>query len=101
MEFCPKCGSVLLSKLKNSACARCGYVKKGIVDLSVKEKIDEGREVAIVKKEVSTYPIVDEVCRKCGHKKAYYWIQQMRGSDEAPSKFFKCCKCKIVRREDR
>jgi DNA-directed RNA polymerase subunit M len=101
MEFCPKCGAVLMSKLKNSACPRCNYTQKGTVELKSSEKIEAAEEIAIVKKEISTYPVVNEECKKCGHKKAFYWIQQMRGSDEAPSKFFKCCKCSIVRREDR
>ena len=91
----------MLSKLKNSSCARCGHTKKGIINLKTSEKIDEGSEITVLTKEINANPIVEEKCQKCGHKKAYYWIQQMRGSDEAPSRFYKCVKCKIVRREDR
>lgn len=101
MEFCPKCGAVLISKLKNSSCPRCGYTKKGIIDLKSSEKIEKAKEIPVIKKDIQSDPIVEETCRKCGHKKAYFWLRQMRGSDEAPSKFFKCVKCGIVRREDR
>ncbi len=38
MEFCPKCGAVLMTKIKNSACPRCNYTKKGPIGLEIKEK---------------------------------------------------------------
>lgn len=102
MEFCEKCGSVLIAKIKNSACARCGYVKKGTVNLTIKEPLAKAKEVAVVKKSVETHPIVDdEECPECGHTKAYFWILQTRGSDESPTKFFKCVKCNHTRRDYR
>ena len=100
MEFCPKCGAVLMTKVKNSSCPRCAYTKKGAVDLSIKEKIDEATEIAVVKKDLgSTAPIVNEICPKCGHEKAYFWMVQTRSSDESPTKFFKCLKCDHTRRD--
>lgn len=100
MEFCPKCGAVLITKIKNSVCPRCGYTKKGVVNLSISEKLSEKKEVAVLKKNVgSTDPIVDEKCPKCGHEKAYFWMVQTRSSDEAPTKFFKCVKCGHTRRD--
>lgn len=100
MEFCPKCGAVLLTKVKNSACPRCKYTKKGAVELSIKEKINESNEIAVVKKDLgSTAPVVNEDCVKCGHGKAYFWMVQTRSSDESPTKFFKCLKCEHTRRD--
>ena len=100
MEFCPKCGAVLMSKVKNSSCPRCGYVKKGVVSLSTSEKIDEKKEIAVLKKDIgSTNPVVNEKCTKCGHDKAYFWMVQTRSSDESPTKFFKCVKCGHTRRD--
>ena len=29
MEFCPKCGAVLVQKVKNMGCPRCSYSAKG------------------------------------------------------------------------
>jgi len=102
MEFCDKCGSVLMSKVKNSSCMRCGNIVKGKVDLTIKEPINEGRDVAVVKKNIETHPIVDnEECPECGHMKAYFWVLQTRGSDESPTKFFKCVKCSHTRRDYR
>ena len=101
MEFCPKCGAVLVSKVKNSFCPRCEYTKRGTVELSSKEKIEEFTEVAILKKDFKTEPIVNEDCHKCGHGKAYFWMIQTRASDESPTKFFKCVKCEHTRRDYR
>ncbi len=101
MEFCPKCGAVLISKLKNSTCPRCGYTKKGIVELKTTEELNEGQDIAIVKKNVNIHPVVDAECPKCKHPKSYFWILQTRSADEAPTKFFKCVKCEHTRREYR
>jgi DNA-directed RNA polymerase subunit M len=101
MEFCPKCGAVLVSKVKNSTCPRCGYTKKGKLELSKKEEVKEGKDIAVLKKDFSVEPIVIEKCPKCGHDKAYFWLVQTRASDESPTKFFKCVKCGHTRRDYR
>ena len=102
MEFCPKCGSVLISKTKNSACPRCNYKKKGQIILSTREKINEYFEIPVIKNEIgTTAPIVNETCPECKHKKAYFWTIQTRSSDESETKFFKCVKCNHTRRDYR
>ena len=73
MEFCPKCGALLIQKVKNSGCPRCGYTKKGSLNLSIKEKVEGPKEVAVLKKDMgSTAPIVNEDCPECGHDKALF-----------------------------
>jgi transcription factor S len=100
MEFCPKCGSVLMTKVKNSICPRCGYKKKGMVDLTISEKVEKKNEIPVVKESIaSTAPVVNEKCPKCGHSKAYFWTMQTRSSDEAETKFFKCVKCGHTKRD--
>ena len=102
MEFCPKCGAVLIQKRKNAGCPRCNYSSKDKVELKTSEKINEKKEIAVVStKEGSTHPIVNEKCRKCGHDKAYFWTIQTRAGDEAETKFFKCVKCENTWREYR
>ena len=94
MEFCPKCGSILIKKRKNDGCPRCSYTKKGKVQIKTSEKIDERKEIAIVSdKDAQVYPIVDAKCSKCKNKQAYFWTLQTRASDEAETKFFKCTGC--------
>jgi DNA-directed RNA polymerase subunit M len=95
MDFCPKCGSILVQKAKNSGCPRCSYSHKGKLDLKTSEKLEDFKEVAVIsnKKDVEVNPIVEMICKKCGHSKAYFWTMQTRSSDEAETKFFKCVKC--------
>ena len=94
MEFCPKCGAILMMKKTKVGCPRCNYVAKGKVDLAITEKIDEKVSVAVVDaKKDNPNPITDFTCRKCGHKKAYFWLRQMRSGDEPESKFYQCVKC--------
>ena len=101
MEFCPKCGAVLVQKRKNGGCIRCNYSAKGKVKLATSEKIEEKKEVAVIKKETQTFPIITEKCKECGNDKAYFWAVQTRSGDEAETKFFKCTKCEHTWREYR
>ena len=100
MEFCPKCGSILMMKTKRVGCPKCDYVAKGKVDMEMKEEVendDVGVRVATGKEE-SINPITDWDCHACGSKKAEFWIRQMRSGDEPESQFYKCIKCgKVVR----
>jgi len=94
MEFCPKCGAVLISKRKNDGCARCNYSVKGKIKLKTSEVVEKKEQIAIVKeKEKEILPIVSEKCKKCGNLTCYFWTVQTRSSDEAETKFFKCTKC--------
>ncbi|MFA5953094.1 MAG: transcription factor S [Candidatus Pacearchaeota archaeon] len=102
MEFCPKCGAVLVQKRKNDGCPRCNYSAKSRTKIATSEKITEKKEIPFIKKNVSeVMPIVNEKCPKCGHDKAYFWTVQTRASDESETKFFKCLKCGHTHREYR
>jgi DNA-directed RNA polymerase subunit M len=101
MEFCPKCGAVLIQKVKNFGCPRCNYSTKEKVKLKTSEKVDAKTEVAVIKKDTKTMPVVNEKCKKCGHDKAYFWTIQTRAGDEAETKFFKCLQCDHTWREYR
>lgn len=104
MEFCPKCGAVLVQKVKNFGCARCNYSTKDKVKLSSSEKLKEKKEIAVVSsKDTQTLPKIAETCKKCGNKETYFWTVQTRSGDEAETKFFKCtnAKCEFTWREYR
>ncbi len=100
MEFCPKCGAILVQKVKNMGCARCNYSSKGKIKIKTSEKIEEKSEIPLVsKKETQTFPIVNEKCKECKNDRAYFWTIQTRSGDEAETKFFKCTKCEHTWRE--
>lgn len=101
MEFCPRCGSILIMKKTRFGCPRCNYISKDKINFVVREEMNEAVPVAVVdEKEGEVHPVTDYTCEKCGNKKAYFWLRQMRAGDEPESKFFKCTKCKNVVRED-
>lgn len=101
MEFCPKCGSILIQKRKNNGCPRCNYSKRGKVVLTASEKLQERKEIPVISEQAETKPIIDQLCKKCKNKKAYFWTLQTRSSDEAETKFYKCTKCEYTWREYR
>jgi transcription factor S len=97
MMFCPKCGSLLRSKIvKNKTVmgCDCGYVSKDS-ETSIKETVKQDeKEIEIIDKELNIYPLVSETCPECGHKKAFFMSAQTRAGDEPETNFFKCEKCK-------
>lgn len=102
MQFCPKCGAILIQKRKNYGCPRCNYSSKEKMSLTSSEKIKEIKDVEIVgKSDAQIMPIVSEKCKKCGNEKSYFWTVQTRSGDEAETKFFKCTKCDHTWREYR
>lgn len=102
MEFCPRCGSVLIKKRKNFGCARCIYSAKGKIKIITSEKIKEKGKIGVIKdKDTDVFPVTSATCTKCGHNEAYFWTVQTRSADEAETQFFRCCKCKHTWREYR
>jgi DNA-directed RNA polymerase subunit M len=102
MEFCPKCGCILVEKRKNFGCQRCNYTAKGKVKIESTEELKERDNKAVVKKEdTNVMPVVSAKCPRCGNKEAYFWTAQTRAADEAETKFFKCKKCEHTWREYR
>lgn len=94
MEFCPKCGAVLIQKTKNAGCPRCNYSSGEKLKIKTCEIIEEKKDIPIVcDKDEAFLPITEEKCKKCKHPKAYFWTMQTRSADEAETKFFKCTKC--------
>ncbi len=101
MQFCPRCGAVLIQKRKNYGCPRCSYSTTEKVKIISSEKMGEKKEVAIIKKDEQALPLTSETCKKCKNDKAYFWTVQTRSGDEAETKFFKCTKCEYTWREYR
>jgi len=93
MEFCPKCGAILIQKIKNMGCPRCNYSSKENSKIKTSEKMETQKEIAVLKKSIDVRPVINEKCPKCPSETAHFWTVQQRGTDEAETKFFKCTKC--------
>jgi transcription factor S len=102
MEFCPKCGCVLVEKKKNFGCPRCNYKAKSKIKIVSSESIKTKPKIGVVNdKDTDFFPIINLQCPKCSHKEAYFWTSQTRAGDETETKFFRCTKCKHTWREYR
>ena len=102
MNFCPKCGSLLKPKSekgKRIFSCNCGYTSKDVEEASFTELLDKEEVPLEVVSEKETLPVVDILCPKCEHTKAYFWMIQTRAGDEAETKFYKCEKCKHIWRD--
>ena len=105
MKFCPKCGSLILPKKADNGEAQylceCGYSEvAGDTKITSESKAQKIEDVQISEQDDdSRLPTCEMTCEKCGHKEAYYWDIQTRASDEPPTRFFKCTKCKVTWRE--
>lgn len=102
MEFCSKCGAILVQTKKTLKCPRCGRSSRAkSSNITVSEKIIEHESIGgvVADKGEQLLPIVAETCKKCGNNRVYFWTIQTRSGDEAETKFFKCTKCDYTWRE--
>jgi len=98
MQFCPKCGAILLPQKEENRTklmCHCGYKSKSSSSIVIKEKVKLKKEdkIEVIDKKIETLPKTDTKCPKCDHVKAYYWTLQTRAGDEAETRFFECVKC--------
>lgn len=99
MMFCKKCGSIMMPAVSGKQTilkCSCGYTSEGTITL--KEAGQKSADIGVTE-DKDLNPLTDAICKKCGHTKAHYWIVQTRSADEAPTRFFKCQKCKHTWRE--
>lgn len=100
MQFCKKCGSVLLPKGKKLVCPKCKYATESVIKLESSENLSrEGKIAVLNEKESNVWPVVSATCPRCGFLEAETWATQMRAGDEAETIFFRCKKCRNVWRE--
>jgi DNA-directed RNA polymerase subunit M len=107
MEFCDKCGGLMIPKKSGKRiiliCRKCGKKKKAKekkfkISVSTEKKV--GKIIVVEeRKRVDVLPKTQMTCPKCGNDEAYWWMQQTRAADEAPTRFYKCTKCGHVWRE--
>jgi DNA-directed RNA polymerase subunit M len=106
MEFCV-CGGLMIPQKHGSkiilVCRKCGKKKSSKekkFKISAFNSEKKGKIIVVDKKaNVDVLPKTTVNCPKCDFKEAYWWMQQMRAADEAPTRFFRCIKCGNVWRE--
>lgn len=106
MDFCEKCGSVLVTRKDGDKtvlmCKKCKFKKEDYTPLEIAEKVSKkpSDNVIVIETNGETLlPKTRAICPQCGNKEAVWWIQQTRSSDEAPTLFLRCTKCKYSWRE--
>src|SRR3989338_6753561 len=102
MMFCPKCKSIMMPKVdggKKQFVCGCGYKHAATNVMMTESSKHKNEGVAVVDEEKSVNVIVDVSCPKCDNARAEYWEIQTRSSDEPPTRFYKCLKCKHTWRE--
>jgi len=100
MEFCPKCGSVLMGSGKEKKCVRCRYKSKGKLKIETSESLKKSIPIGVITdKDTDVFPVISGYCDKCNNKEAYFWTSVSRAGDEAETRFFRCTKCKHTWRE--
>lgn len=111
MDFCPECGTRLISKREEEGkgalqmvCPKCGYKKAGkrkLVVTAKRLKRSRKEPITVIGKEhqIRTLPTATKTCPKCGNNLAYFWQVQTRGGDEGSTLFFRCTKCDHTFRE--
>ena len=111
MLFCKKCGNLMIPKKKGNkkllVCTKCeststAKVKPKDFKIGVSSHKKEEDIIVVDKKQESkmiSYPKTKNTCPKCKNKEAYWWMQQTRAADEAPTRFYKCTKCGHTWRE--
>lgn len=103
MQFCKKCGAIMLPKKEGNKtfffCSSCKTKQEGSGVITEKAKTEAKKIEVVDESKQEVHPIVEAECKKCGHKKAYFWEVQTRAGDEPATKFFRCEKCKHTWRD--
>ena len=88
---CTKCEATSTAKVKPKELKLKISSAKREEEIIVVDKRQESKMV--------TLPRTKNTCPKCKNKEAYWWMQQTRAADEAPTRFYKCTKCNHTWRE--
>ena len=106
MQFCPKCGRLMLPKKNKEdvvlVCSSCKHVVKDekVEGYSVVTKVKPEDDILVLDDNAKVgLPTAKANCPGCGHDKAYWWLRQTRSADEPTTRFYRCVKCGKVWRE--
>ncbi len=99
MKFCQKCGNIMKVQADDGGkflfCRSCGIKEKleGRIELYNARKMEK-KEVLVLKDLKEEFPVTAILCPKCEVLREAYWtMQQTRGGDEPPTRFYQCKTC--------
>lgn len=106
MKFCNKCGNILKISTENNErflfCRTCNIKTKLGEKITIDTSFDKSKKevIVITDGEEDTFPTTDILCPKCNEiRKAAWTMQQTRGGDEPPTRFYQCKTCNYRWRE--
>ncbi|MFH1450393.1 MAG: transcription factor S [archaeon] len=106
MQFCPKCGAMMKTREKKGSedvelvCPKCKHVESAEEDsFSTTQPQEKKSDIGVLDEKSAGLPETENDCPKCHNRKAYWWIEQTRSADEAPTRFYRCTKCRHTWRE--
>ncbi len=100
MKFCDNCGNLFRIEIEDSNrfffCRSCKTKRPVTEDITIGMTSNNEVEkiVVIDEKEQNTFPVTEILCPKCGEVREANWsMQQTRGGDEPPTRFYHCKTC--------
>ncbi len=99
MKFCDNCKNLLRVKTEDGErflyCRNCGNkLKLEEITISMSSGEDKKNIIVVDESENSTFPITQILCPKCNEMRNAEWtMQQTRGGDEPPTRFYQCKTC--------
>ncbi|NWF94883.1 MAG: transcription factor S [Candidatus Thorarchaeota archaeon] len=103
MEFCDKCGAMMVPTTGEDGtrvlkCRSCGSTKSVQGAFTVSHRLEKTPhdKIVVVEDDGIPMPITKATCPKCNNTEAYYWTVQTRRSDEGATEFYRCTKCKTT-----
>ncbi len=104
MKFCETCGNILVIKSsaggKVFSCRKCNKEYPLTEEISFTSNYGEEKVAKVNTEESSEFAITKILCPKCEKEVEAEWaMQQTRGADEPPTRFYRCKTCGNVWRE--
>lgn len=97
IEFC-ECGGAMIPTREGMKCRACGNAVSRTAEAKIVTRAGK-QEVLIFENNDPDLPKTEKQCEECGNNEAFFWLIQTRASDEPPTQFFRCTKCRRVWRE--
>ena len=100
MKFCDTCGNLYKIQTENDErflyCRTCDKKIKSTGEITIETtNITKNKEIVVINEsEQNTFPVTEILCPKCNEMRQAEWtMQQTRGGDEPPTRFYQCKTC--------